>query len=834
MPRLLNALREHRHFFIVVALLTLVMTFPAGLHVFDYKDLWFPSTNLDVFMKIWDGWHGWNNISSPSDFFFTNLLFYPHGVSLTFHNYSLPHMIVQGGLAKLMPVSNAYTLTYLLFVFTVACSSYVYLFYLMEDRSIATLGAIIVAMSPFIINQEEQVEIQMMATIPLSLYFFHRGAVERRYGLLLLSALLVGATCLIGMYLFVILSLMFAMYCLYFAAVRGRDKAYWIALALCAAIIGAVSLPRIYPMLDSEQGLDEALSKMEGNEIASDLAEYVLNTRNPFTGPFLRKTLGLENVTAIKHNFAFVGFSILILVSVGLLRKPYRRKMLPWMFLLAPFVLLRLGSTLTIGGQQYHDVLLPKHYLDELAPILTKGFYITGIFHGGALLPLAVMAGYGALSIVRSLDGRRRAAVIGVCVVLISFEYYSEIQPRVVSKQNLAHLRWLGDEPGAIRLINLPMGRQQSKWYGFLQTRSGYPQAEGLVARTPSSAYSDIRAKYLLEAWYFDTPVKCADTAYLAGLDQLEEDGFSHVVFHEGLPNAYAIRGSFPGVAPSYMDEFVAIYRLNDLRLSCPLEVRDRLPLVTAYRDILQQNSILDERHGYAVLIAASQSASADIIKYLRHLTQIKRDVVTIAGDETANIDVQSLQRPDLDGIAELEARDALWLLRVPQARNAEQTAAFQDWFAERFRFCQRGQEDESAVFDLYLRVGIPCSAMDQSSEVDAHYDSGALLHNASYVVDGNLLRFFLAWTNFNSNNYAFSLQFFDQNGDKPLQYDNVIYRQLLSTHEIDISSLPDGEYSIQLIVYDFETQVSQGGTVTGASERFERELEIARIEWKP
>ena len=823
-------LSEHRYFFIVVAVLTLVMTFPAGVHVFDTSNLWFPSTNRDIFMKIWDGWHGWRNISSPSDFFFTDLLFYPQGLSLTFHNYSLPHMIVQGGLSQLMPVSNAYTLTYLLFVFAVACSSYVYINYVLGDKAAATLGAVIVAMSPFVINQEEHIEIQMMATIPLSLYFFHRGAVERRYRLLLVSALLVGVTCLVGMYLFVILSLMFGMYCLFFAALRYRDKAYWITLALCALIITATSLPRIYPMLRSARGLDEALDKLQGEEVAYDLAEYVLNTRNPFTEPVLRQALGLENVTAIRHNFAFVGFTVLILVGVGLLQKRYRRRMAPWLLLLAPFVLLRLGSTLTIGGQQYHGALLPKHYLDELLPILTKGFYITGIFHGGALLPLAVLAGYGALSLLRSAGGGRRAVVIGLCIALVCFEYYSELEPGIVTEQHLAHLQWLDDEPSVKRLINLPMGRQNSKWYLFLQTRSAYPQAEGLVARTPWMAYKYIWANHVLNSWYYRYPVKCEDSAYLAGLDQLEADGFSHVVYHKGMFRADEVKGSFAAVEASYADEFVAIYRLNDLRLGCPLEVRDRYPLVQAYRDVLQETSILDERGGNVVLFAASARASADIVQYLRHFSGVTRDVVTIAEDDEEKIDVQILQRPDLDGAPELEAQAALWLLRIPQAPSAEKTAAYQHWFAERFKFCRRAQDDESAAYDLYLKAGIPCSAMDESSRIDARYEGGVRLRNASYVFDDGGMQFYLAWTNPTTNNYGFSLQFFDENGDKALQYDNVIYGQLLSTHEIDVSSLSGVAYSIQLIVYDFESQVSLGGMITGAGERFERELELATI----
>ena len=61
-----------------------------------------------------------------------------------------------------------------------------------------------------------------------------------------------------------------------------------------------------------------------------------------------------------------------------------------------------------------------------------------------------------------------------------------------------------------------------------------------------------------------------------------------------------------------------------------------------------------------------------------------------------------------------------------------------------------------------------------------------------------------------------------------------MIRRQLLSTHEIDVSSLPPGAYSIQLIVYDFETGISQGGTLVDTGQRFERELEIARLEVEP
>ena len=43
-------------------------------------------------------------------------------------------------------------------------------------------------------------------------------------------------------------------------------------------------------------------------------------------------------------------------------------------------------------------------------------------------------------------------------------------------------------------------------------------------------------------------------------------------------------------------------------------------------------------------------------------------------------------------------------------------------------------------------------------------------------------------------------------------------------------ASLPAGEYTLQLIVYDSETGASQAGLILEAQRRFEREVEIARF----
>ena len=258
-------------------------------------------------------------------------------------------------------------------------------------------------------------------------------------------------------------------------------------------------------------------------------------------------------------------------------------------------------------------------------------------------------------------------------------------------------------------------------------------------------------------------------------------------------------------------NEFVRIFRLNDLRENCGHEWSAPLAFTRAYAEALQQLSIPDGRQGIILVLPPTMRANEHFLRNLRHFADIDRTIVTLTSDDEANMEAQHSEFLDPYSSSDLEQTAALWLLNVPLASEAEQTPAFRDWFAKRFHHCQRMQEGDAFAIELYLRADIPCSAMDESSALEVQYDSGLRLHNASFAVEGDLLRYYLAWTNPTPGDYGFSLQFFDESDEKVLQYDNVIYRRLLSTYEIDASSLPAGVYSIQLIVYDFETPSQPG-----------------------
>ncbi len=569
MPRVF---RNHLHFTVIVGILTAAVTWPTVRHVFDTSVFWLPTDNTDIWMKFWDAWYFKSLIAGQADFYFTDLLFYPDGLSLVYHNFNVPHMVVFGGLQAVMPTSNAFNLTYLLIIFSTALSAYVYLCYLLKDKWISLFGAVVLGLSGYVVGRASQPDVSWIATLPLALYFFHRALEEKRWLFIGISGILAGLTAFIGMYTYVCLLLTLGLYILHFARSRWRTRHFWMRIVLLFFVIGAISIVRIYPMIADSQGLEGALNKNNGRERENDLLQYFINYEHPIVSELI-ETGAVQFEKPGRWDTSYLGYVPLLLIGFGIFKAVHRRKMMPWLLLILPFLILRLGSVLRINTQDFPDIFLPKHYLDEIFPAIFEGFHTLSYFQAGVLLPLAVLSCYGLMTILKSVSTQRRTGIILICIALVAFEYYRLPQEVIVTDEETAFLDWLRLEADqdSIRLINLPMNRWNSKHYLFHQTLSGYPQVEGLASRTPPKAYQYIRNNQLLKAWRANPSIQCTLSnhgEYLHALDDLADDGFSHVIHHT-LRYAEYLPGSFLDVLPSYEDEFVSIYRLEYLRGSC-------------------------------------------------------------------------------------------------------------------------------------------------------------------------------------------------------------------------------------------------------------------------
>ena len=827
-------LREHLHFFVILPLLIILMTWPAFSRLFDTDSFWLVQRNHDTSMLFWDAWYLKLMLGGQADFYHTDLLFHPTGVSLAFHNFSLPHMIVFAGLQTIMPASNAFNATFLLLSFATAAAGYVYLFYLFRDKWVALFGAVVFGAGAFILTRPAHSNIAFIATIPLSLYFLHRGLLESRLRLLLIAGVFIGATAFIGMYTLVCLLVMLLGYLIYFGCRRWNQRVFWLHSLLLSLVIGGFLVLRFQPMLADPQGISSALSKSAEREVGKDLMGYFVNTRHPVTRPILERMFPLQPFDRSWNNVVFLGYIPMLLAALAFIRNSNRRRLLPWLALALFFLILRLGSFLTLNGIDYPNILLPKHYLTQALPHLFKPFWAVDNFHAGALFPFAVLACYGLANVLRLISPRRRLFVVLILTGVTAYELYQPQIPEVIPAERLNFIDWLRDEPdqASIRLINLPFGTQYHKVYGFYQTYNGYPHVAGRPTRTPATAFDYINDNLILRAWNNGSAVTCLPgnrADFIAAQNQLLADGFTHIILHRYWywRRIAAEARTLLYLPAAYEDDYVSIYRVSDLQLNCNSTAVLNIAASANYKELLRDGSILPEKRVSVLSIHTYEMTDGQIFEYYSALDHSAASVVPFRLENLAGRRTSSYHLPTVDLDSALAANDIVLIAHDPRHSGRRIVEDYAAWVSADFASCGALTESDSAKVVLYLRSGFPCALVASSDPLAVDYDNGAQLGNLIAEKPDTSLDIYFLWNALPAENHSVSIQFFDSSGSKAHNQDFVLGDESLAHQRIDLTPLPPGDYQVKLILYNFETRASVPGVIISSGARFERELDI-------
>jgi hypothetical protein len=224
-----------------------------------------------------------------------------------------------------------------------------------------------------------------------------------------------------------------------------------------------------------------------------------------------------------------------------------------------------------INGQGYTGLHGPYALLERnpLFQGLRNPHRFTLVF----VLPWAVITGYGVDAVMKVLSARdlptRGFAIafgalllVEISIAPIRVQYY-DVPDVYEGKLTL--------EPGAI--VDLPMGRQNSKYYMYLQTIHGHPIVEGMTARIPPGTYDYIDGNPLLARWREGDPPAC-EVDVVGSAEALLADGFRYVVVHKqiiGAPTEVdAYLAYFADVTPVYDDNVVNVYELESLAAHPP------------------------------------------------------------------------------------------------------------------------------------------------------------------------------------------------------------------------------------------------------------------------
>ena len=829
-----RAIRSHLPFVVIVPLLIGVMTWPTLPQLLDGETFAVPTRNTDVYQKLWDVWHGRQFLAGETSFYHSEVMFYPLGVSLAYENFSLPQMLSVGLLSLVLPPASAYSLTYLLIVLAVAVSGYVYLDYLFRDRWLATLGASVICLSQHVLAHAAHPDVNLIVSLPLSAYFFQRAMREERLKHLVICGAVVGLTAFLSLYIFICALLSLALIVLAYAIGRWKEGRFWRWMLLLGLVIALTCAGRVLPMIADAGALEAAISKNTTRERGTDLLSYFVNYRHPLTTPPLKALFGAGSPFYEPHS-NYLGYLPLALILFGLARAGSRRKILPWLALALPFLLLRLGSVLQIDGEQFSHIVLPKALLDELFPLLFQPFHAPDHFHIGILLPLAVMTGYGLQAVLDSRPAKQRALITLAVIAVVAFEYYETTELRRLPEAQFAFIDWLREEDGEPRVINLPMGRYESKLYGLYQTMTGYPQVEGLSGRTPPSAYAYIDGNHLLDAWRGGAGARCFpphESIYLAALEQLLGDGFTHVVWHHWLRPDWAISGSFAYVSSAYSDEYVSVYRLRDFRQNCELADSVSRPVLGLLRR-LEGSTVIVPQQGSAILsMLPTADASPSAEKTTAGMFGMRGYSSLSLMD--GRVVLPGFPQSDAPDTEDLLAGNSLVLLAYDGLEaSAEVIAGYRAWLADRFKSC-RQIDEAGAVVEVFLEAAFACDLAIAAQPLAVDYANGIQLGNLLFDIQDEQAELQLLWTRLPEEAHSISIQFMDADGARAAGQDFVIGLEPLAAYRIDLSSLPAGEYRVKLILYDFATGVSVPGMEMASQARFERALEIARFGVEP
>lgn len=834
MKQFASLLRDHWCILVIGPLAIVVMTWPTLAQVFDTSTFWLPTTRNDIYMLFWDGWYSSLFLSGQADLYFTDLKFYPPGVSLAFHNFSLPHMLLFSGLSNFLPRASAFNLTYLLLVFATMLAGYLYFHYLLRDKWLSFFGAIVFGASAFVLARPATPHVSFIASLPLSLYFLHRGFAEDRVKLLIASAILIGLTAFSGLYTLVCLLITVALYLLCFARSRWRHQSFWLQVLMVVLVVGAIGGLRVFPMLADSDGISSALDKNIGAERGKDLLGYFVNYENPATGPLLKSAFGSEIVEDGWRQTVYLGYLPLLLIALGLASARLRSRIWLWLALSLVFLSLRLGSTLLVNDVAFDAIRLPKYYLALVIPQVFQTFWNTDPFFAGAVFPFALLACFGMKNLLQRLPAKRHAAVILIAAGIVAFEYYQAPDSLVIPDAQMAFLSQLRqeDQRSPIRLINLPMGPRESKIYDFYQSYSGYPHVEGRPTRAPDSAFDYIESNPLLRSWRRHEFILCLPwmrSQYLKGLQQLQTDGLTHVVYHHHLDWRDSIPVSFAGVQPTYHDNYVTVYRLAQLEDSCRPETL-AAPAPFSYLQRLALSSALIPDEGMTIL---SFHPSGRIDDQAYHFwTSVFEAWKGLAHvyEQDGELQLQSFNPNDTDLNKVLNENQFFLAAYSPSQFDSEALRALGEIFAMDFKACQPIIDTPDLVAQYYLRSDFECAFVLSSDPLIVDYENGVRLRHRRLELDGAALTLETWWTRLPEDAHGVSIQLFDHAGVKITGSDFTIRHDSLSRHRLDLPPLAPGDYAVKLILYQYESRASVAGVVVSAEAQFERELEIGSI----
>ncbi len=455
---------------------------------------------------VWAMWWGKTSlIDLRADLAHLTSLYYPMETYYPFLWTDVYVMISPLPLVLLFGPLLAYNVHFLASYALTGLTTYMLCYYLTRRHWPSFLGGLIFAFSPFRLRHAVHGELNLMITywLPLYVLFLLRlmRNPTRRNALFcgVFLALSVLSNPLHAAHFLIPLTLTFLVYQ---ALTRRRlltglrlGKAFGLAIALAALLVGPFYLPLLKAKLSGELGY---LARHGFLSQSADLLGFVVPPPSQVVVRAIPPLLAVvERLTPESGYYpVYLGITASLLAALAIWKMG--RKVGPWIVLALVGVVLSLGPLLHFGGQLVEQsiagrtglVVLPGVLLSELP------FYdwirSPGRFCELVAFSMAVLGAFGG-SILLRVSGRRvvQHALVGVLTVLLTLEYAFYF-PFPISDRPVPELYgMLADDDEDYGILDV--GYRWNHWGMYYQTIHRHPIVKGHCYRIPSEVKPYLR-----------------------------------------------------------------------------------------------------------------------------------------------------------------------------------------------------------------------------------------------------------------------------------------------------------------------------------------------------
>lgn len=549
--------------FLAYLLLSIVMTWPLIAQLGEVL----PWNNRgDHWMHQWTYWWILKALSEGQNPFYTQLLYYPEGVSLITHNIAWLNIALWIPLQAMVGGFAATNLIYIgLFAFN-GFAMYLLIRELVGSQPASFIGGLIFAFWPFLTSQTGHPNSIIAFWLPLALLFLTRMLENGRIRDAILTGIFIALGGIGRWQLLIVGSLLFILYLLYRCLTEARyRKKRNLALLLLAALVAIILMaPFATPLildLPYITQFTEYEELVRSTSQGADALAYVVPNQTLTIGDVILNDLP-DRLTFNNDQMEYLGLTTLLLAIYGSIKRWKSARF--WILMALLYIVLALGPRLEIGQVYYPQIPMPYRLIEDWNFIRIIAFpYRFNTFLG---VPVAMLAALGVSKLVNQrAQGWKPAFLIAILGLLILVEYAMLPYPTAPVMTPDWYTE-LAQEPGQFAIVDLPMDRQfRDKFYMQYQITHGKALVEGHVSRVTPEAnefldnspfLARLREANVMDPWLGDVRRQ---------LQLLAEADIRYIVLHKQFvrPEQLDQWQEWMSFEPIYEDDELVVYRTN-------------------------------------------------------------------------------------------------------------------------------------------------------------------------------------------------------------------------------------------------------------------------------